>query len=91
MELTFGKEGNWYVSEFEVTSDFNLHIEKEPKGDFYLYQRTSGLKYDLIKNFGYNKGGDNIIDVDFTALIYPKWIKVKSAVKPTVAVVTVNK
>lgn len=90
MELTFGKEGNWYVSEFEVTGDFNLHIEKEPKGEFYLYQRTSGDKYDLIKNFGYNKGGDDIIDVDFTALVYPKYIMIKSTIQPSVAVLTTN-
>lgn len=91
MELTFEKIGDWYISEFEVTSDFNLHIEKEPKGDFYLYQRTSSSgQYDIIEDFGYKKGGDNVIDLDFQALVYPKWIKIKSAVKPLVATITTD-
>lgn len=91
MELTFEKIGDWYISEFEVTSDFNLHIEKEPKGDFYLYQRTSSSgQYDIIQDFGYKKGGDNVIDLDFQALVYPKWIKIKSAVIPTVATISTD-
>lgn len=91
MELTFKKIGDWYISEFEVTSDFNLHIEKEPKGDFYLYQRTSSSgQYDIIEDFGYKKGGDNVIDLDFQALVYPKWIKIKSAVKPLIATITTD-
>lgn len=89
MELTFEKEENWYVSEFKVKGDFNLHIEKEPKGEFYLYQRTSSSgQYDIIQDFGYKKGGDNVIDLDLQALVYPKWIKIKSSVNPTLAVVT---
>jgi hypothetical protein len=91
MELTFEKIGDWYISEFGITSDFNLHIEKEPKGDFYLYQRTSSSgQYDIIQDFGYKKGGDNVIDLDFQALVYPKWIKIKSAVKPLIATITTD-
>lgn len=29
MELNFTQVGDKYVAEFEVTSDFNLHIERE--------------------------------------------------------------
>jgi len=32
MNLEFIKEGNIWVAEFEVTSDFNLHIERVDDG-----------------------------------------------------------
>lgn len=89
MELEFLFLDGWWVSEFSATSDFNLHIEKD-KGDIYLYQRTSGQEFDFIQDFGFKKGGDNVIDVDFTALVYPKQIKIKSKVKPTVAELTLG-
>lgn len=34
MELTFIKQDNYYIADFEVTSDFNIHIEKK---EGYLY------------------------------------------------------
>lgn len=36
MELIFNKSDKYYVSEFQVTASFNLHIEK-PNGDIRLY------------------------------------------------------
>ena len=92
MELTFEKQDNFYVSEFQITSDANLHIEKST-GKLQLFQRTIGAgDYAEIKNFDTSDyDSDKIIDIDLQALVYPKWIKVKSAVKPTVAIVTVNK
>ena len=46
MEITFEKiEQYWgkdaaYVSEFEVTADFNLHIERKKGGRFLVYQKS---------------------------------------------------
>ena len=90
MDLNFESQGGYFIAEFEVTSDFNLHIEKDPIGEFLVYQRTAGGQYDLIQNFKKDKGDDSIIDYDFQALVYPKWIKIKSSVKPLVAIVTME-
>ena len=37
MNVEFTKTGEVYRGEFTVTSDFNIHIEKEMAGDCYLY------------------------------------------------------
>lgn len=86
MELTFNKEGSIYVSEFQVDSDFNLHLEKGV-GFVKAYQRTAGDKFALIKDFG-NHNGDHVIDVDIVGTVYPKYMKIECEVNPTVAQVT---
>lgn len=90
MDLNFELQGSYFIAEFEVTSDFNLHIEKDPIGEFFVYQRTAGGQYDLVQDFKKDKGDDAIIDYDFQALVYPKWIKIKSSVEPLVAIVTME-
>ena len=80
MDLKFEEINNWFVSEFEVTQDFNIHIEKEA-GSILFYQRTAGSEYDIIHDLGHHKGNERIIDVDFSALVYPKFIKIKSKQK----------
>lgn len=88
MELTFNKVGNKYISEFEVTADFNIHIERPEGGITDIYQRTSPEgEYAVVEGFDTN--GKSVIDVDFTALVYPKWIRVVCGNKPTVGVVTI--
>lgn len=86
MELTFNKVGKKYEAEFELTADANLHIEFESAAPVKLYQRTTGGGWDLC-NDAKNEVG-KAIDVDLTALIYPKFIKVVSDVEPTYAAVT---
>jgi hypothetical protein len=39
MELSFVKEGGRYSAEFEATSDFNLHIEREDDGFLFVKQK----------------------------------------------------
>ena len=39
--LNFEKQGNQYIAETEVVSDFNLHIEKGNGGNINLQVRTS--------------------------------------------------
>lgn len=88
MELSFVKEGSKYVCEIQVTSDFNLHIEREGKGFLYVQQKTtSNGNYDSVRNANFAPS-DNVIDYDFTGVIYPKSIRVVSEVEPTLAVVT---
>ena len=90
MNLHFERRNGYFISEFEVTNDFNLHIEKDPIGQFLVYQRTAGGAYDLVADFGKNKGDDPIIDYDFSALVYPKYIQIKSSVNPAIATITTD-
>lgn len=87
MELTFVKKGEWYEADFTADKDFNLHIEKA-NGPLSMYQTTvQGGQYEDVR--GLNFGLDNtVVDIDFTALVFPKYIRVVSKVMPTLAVVT---
>ena len=90
MELSFVKEGGKYSSEFEVTADFNLHIERDTKGFLFVQQRTaSSGQYDSIQGANFTSI-DHVIDIDFVGAVYPKWIKVVSEVEVTMGVVTFN-
>lgn len=96
MELTFtqsqqtfdGKAA--YESEFQVTGDFNIHIERKEGGRFLLYQRGIGSgEYAFVDEIG-NQDHKAVIDLDMSALVYPKYIKVVSESEPTLGVVTFN-
>lgn len=88
MELTFlkSKTKSW-VAEFEVTSDFNLHIEKAERGELRVYQKTAGDKYAEI-NTPSELVDNEVVDCDFSGSVYPKRIKIVSEVEPTYAEVT---
>ena len=72
---------------FEVPADFNLHIERKSTGSLIVKQSISadGEFADAV-NFGLNAG--KIINSDFAALVYPKWIKVVSSSEVVKAFVT---
>lgn len=87
MELNFEKQGTKWVAEFEVTGDFNLHIEREEKGFLFVQQRTTpDGEYDSVNGANFSPS-DGVIDMDFVALVYPKYIKVVSEAEVTRAVV----
>lgn len=89
MEIQFTNIDNLWVAEFEVTKDFNLHLERDTEGRLDIYQRTAGGDYEYIYDIGYlNKR--TVYDNDFQALVYPKWIRIKSAVKPLIATITTD-
>ena len=89
MELIFGKVGNQYVAEFEAPSDFNLHIEREEIGVLEVHQRGSEEgKYDFAWSTGVS--GRKVVDYDFGALVYPKYIKVVSGSEVISASVNFN-
>lgn len=89
-ELVFVKQGSKYVSEFEVTKDFNLHIERGKGGILYLQQRTTDVgMYDSVNNADFAPM-DLIVDYDFSSLVYPKYIKVVSEVEPSYAAITTD-
>ena len=90
--LIFKKESKGYVSEFKVNGPFNIHLEKSKPGKIYFKQRGSDQgEYDIIKAADYSSR-DLIIDDDYSSPVglYPKWIKIESEVKPSVAVVSSN-
>lgn len=90
MELVFNKIDNFYVSEFQVNSDFNLHIERDVQSVLRFYQRTAdGGKWDVIQDLN-NQVKNLIIDYDCSALIYPKWIKIECEVLPIYAAITTD-
>lgn len=80
MELKFIEtiEGKEWSAEFEVPSDFNLHLERVSNGSLVVYQRGSAEgEYAPAFTRGVYEG-ERIIDYDFGALVYPKFIKVVS-------------
>ena len=91
MELQFQKvnENEW-VAEFQATADFNLHIERVSSGSITVAQRgteigeyaTAWAKGEFVYE------GQRVIDYDFGALVYPKWIKVTSSSEVISATVT---
>lgn len=85
MNLEFVKKDNW-EAEFEATADFNLHIEGVPEGQVRIYQRgTSDGEYAYVREATPYPSFTDVYDFDFSALMYPKWIKVVCGNKPTSA------
>lgn len=83
MELNFIEvEGKW-VAEFEAIGNFNLHIERKESGYLYVLQDTTlDGNWDSVRGGSYNYS-DPVIDVDLTAVVYPKRIQIVSKVEPT--------
>lgn len=86
--LTFQKVDRYYEVEVEVTSDFNLHIERDTAGYLVLQVRTTNSGgYDRVR--GFNVANlDPVVDYDFSGLVYPKTIRIESEVEPTMAEIT---
>lgn len=87
MELKFKNEKGLYEAEFEATSDFNLHIERKNYGRIEIYQKTSSeTNYASIPSYGANAA--DILNLDFSMAVYPKYIKVVSYSEPVKGIVT---
>lgn len=90
MTLTFTQENGLYVAEFEATAPFSIHLER-PKGGFInmLQRSVDSGTFVAVKNFNPNYNATQVIDADCgQGAVYPKWIRIESAVKPSVAEVT---
>lgn len=91
MEINFTKIGNNYVSEFQAAGAFNLHIEGVAEGDIKVYQRTTDNgEFARVKESGPVALFNKVYDCDFSAAVYPKYIKVVCPERPAKAVVTTN-
>ena len=88
MELVFHKDNGLYITEFEVTSDFNVHLERSKGGKVSFYQKTTDGNYDHIEKL--SKNIDKVFDYDFQALVYPKIIKITSECEFDVASLTTD-
>ena len=90
MEITFNKENDLYVAEFEATNYFNVHIERKDHGVLAFYQRTvASGEYAEITDFK-QLIRDKVFDSDFTGVVYPKYIKIVSGVEVINAELTVK-
>lgn len=90
MTLTFTQENGLYVAEFEATAPFSIHLER-PKGGFInmLQRSVDSGTFVAVKNFNPNYNATQVIDADCgQGAVYPKWIRIESAVEPSVAEVT---
>lgn len=86
--LTFNQVGDKYVAEFEATSDFAIHIERNESGFLYMEQRsTSTGEYAATAEASFNYEA-RVIDTVIRGVIIPMHIRIKSKVMPTMAVVT---
>ena len=90
MELNFIEtiEGKEWEVEFEVTGDFNLHLERKQNGSLVVSQRGSESGEYAASFVRGVYEGSRVIDYDFGALVYPKWIKVVSGSKVAKVFVT---
>ena len=80
INLEFKKNSSVWYAEFQVNSDFNIHLERDNYGRVNILQRTTSEgnfePVVLPGNLAYNAG--TTIDCDFSALVYPKTIRVES-------------
>jgi hypothetical protein len=91
MEIKFTKNGEKFVSEFTATADFNLHLEGVVEGKVKVYQRsTAGGEYAYVRAATPYPSFSKVYDYDFSALVYPKYIKVVTDVEPEYAEVVTD-
>lgn len=91
MEIKFTKNGEKFVSEFTATADFNLHLEGVVEGKVKVYQRsTAEGEYAYVRAATPYPSFSKVYDYDFSALVYPKYIKVVTDVEPEYAEVVTD-
>lgn len=90
MNVEFAKTGEVYRGEFTVTSDFNIHIEKETAGDCYLYVKgvVDGQYASAIMPGAYLR--NQVCDFDLSALVYPKHVRIDCPMPVKSCVVTLK-
>lgn len=88
MELNFTKDGNAYVAEFEVSGDFNVHIETAEECTLNVFQRTGSTGAFAQVEDVRLKGFNRVKDVDIEGPLLPKTIQIRLVVNPSVATVT---
>ena len=90
MNVEFTKTGEVYRGEFTVTSDFNLHMEKEQAGNTRVYIKGVVDGEYASANFPSAYSYNAIIDYDFSTVIYPKYLRIDSDVPVKSCIITTN-
>lgn len=90
-----------YVAEVVVNADFNIHLERTSGGGLEIYQKNGEYTevvdgrtatergFDVVavpNTVPYNSG--IIFDYDFSALVYPKTIRIESGSEVTSGILT---
>ena len=90
MELTFEKEGNKWVAEFEVASEFNLHIEKGVGALNVLQTTVAGMKPDYVPSLHLAEN-DAVLDKTVPYVPFPISLRIEARTKEApIAIVTVG-
>ena len=91
LRFTKNNDTQEYVAEVVVNADFNIHLERVSNGGLKIYQKNGeyaeavdgrtaterGFDMVAVPNIiPYNSG--IIFDYDFSALVYPKTIRIES-------------
>lgn len=78
MEIQFVKQDVEWVAEFEATGPFNLHLQREDESLVKVYQKSDqDSEYATLPSWK-DHDATKVINIDFAALVYPKWIKIVS-------------
>lgn len=86
MDVQVKEVNGVFIAEFTATQDFNIHIEKSCAAPAYVYQRTTDSgEYASLDYYG-NYLNNKVIDTDFSAIVYPKHILIKSEASMSVKV-----
>ena len=89
MELVFNQINDRWEAEIKVTADFNLHIEGVREGNVSVFMRgTESGEYAYVRGATPYPSVGTVYEYDFSAVIFPKYIKVACATAPSLAVVT---
>lgn len=90
MELQFEKVGNRWIAEVEVTGNYNLNIKRVKPGSIKVFQKGSADgDYSSIASWEMAKA-PSVVDYDFSALFYPKYLKIVSESEPIQGIVTMD-
>lgn len=85
--MTFTKDSKTglYIAEETVTKDFNIHLEVEgyAKVAVGISTTSAGKKVTV-----YNETINGVMDRDFSAVIYPKYVKISCSAVPKSSAIT---
>ena len=79
-ELTFQKvseDGNSMVAQTVVEGDWNVHVETVQKCQVVVSVSTVEDGKKAIKSVGV-VGSDGVYDEDFDAIVYPKYVEIRT-------------
>lgn len=87
-QLTFVKVGEEFVATFKTAASCAIHIERPKPGPFMLgLSSVEGSNYARIEDLPEMVKYQTVIDYTLVGEVFPKYIKVTSAIEPSMALV----